>query len=490
MATSPRVVLVREQQAALSHGLEPVFTLNYRFIDDHPQDGFAAWVNAESENSQDIDVAAHCRRFDGGFKQQALNRHMAQAVIRERPRALVIQGLWGCTADLSRIAALLGVPSVICLSPGQRWPEPENESTRLWLASCRTHCAYVLVDDADSDVDSRGRDNGDDNGDGDHNVNGYDDSQPVASELAQLLSTLPDPWLSPQAFSYASYEFALRDPPLLSAMQAGDVRHFEGQDTILDVACGAGIFMEALSAKGHTVTGVERDPEVVAYARGMGLKVIEEDALDYLRTATETYDGIHCSHFIEHVPIEVAQELLALLYQRTRPGGAVVLTFPDPESIRSQLLGFWRDPEHVRFYHPDLVCAMATVAGFRVEWTSHQQQPHRLVPFAEHPPQLPALSVPPLPPAQALDPQVGEQAGQQRQGLRDRMLAAIGLQSRRRSEAESAQWKLWAEAMQASLREQQSALETLAQGTKTLWAVNQTWAWQDNATIRLRRRDN
>jgi hypothetical protein len=51
------------------------------------------------------------------------------------------------------------------------------------------------------------------------------------------------------------------------------------------------------------------------------------------------------------------------LVRAVEPGGTVVLVFPDPESIRSQLLGFWRDPEHVRFYHPDLIELMARAHG-------------------------------------------------------------------------------------------------------------------------------
>jgi hypothetical protein len=52
------------------------------------------------------------------------------------------------------------------------------------------------------------------------------------------------------AFDYALYEFALRDHPLLWRMQEGYVRFFESCREVLDVGCGAGIFLGLLEDAG------------------------------------------------------------------------------------------------------------------------------------------------------------------------------------------------------------------------------------------------
>jgi O-antigen chain-terminating methyltransferase len=452
------VLVVREA------GVDPVIPspgpeLVYAFTDQHPADSFVAWLVEEHDGQQRVDVSATCRGFEGGFRLHALNRWVAQAIIRERPDVLVVQGLWGCTADLSRVAGMLGTPSVLYIPQGTALSEP---LTGEWLSACLAQFSHVL---ADADTLASMRELG---------IAAW----PLDS-LEQVVTGGLVAAAAQTSFTYGTYEFVLRDHPLLSAMQASEVRHFNGLEHVLDVACGAGIFMDALRAEGHRVTGVEREPRVAAYARGMGLDVVEQDALAYLRGTSGPFDGIYCSHFIEHVPVDLLRELLDLLYRSVRPGGAVVLVFPDPESIRSQLLGFWRDPEHVRFYHPELVGAMATVAGFAVEWTSYQEQSHDVVPFPSTPPALPDVAVPDAPVAAASDETFG-----------GRLLGLLGLQSRRRSATEVERWQAWAQAVEGSLRQQRAALTALEARTDTLWTVNQTWAWNDNATIRLRRREH
>jgi len=237
-------------------------------------------------------------------------------------------------------------------------------------------------------------------------------------------------------------------------MRAGEVRHFAGCRRVLDLGCGAGIFLQLLAEAGIAASGVERDPVIAAYGRGMGCDITTADALDYLQRAGEhaaslAFDGVYCSHFVEHLPVDVVQTLLARLARLLPPDGTLVLAFPDPESIRSQLLGFWRDPEHVRFYHPELVATLASAHGFDLEWSSYHEQPHEVVPFA-----LATLGLVP--------------AREHRQLARriDRLQAALDV----------------------TLDQQRRAIAALTDRTDQLWAVNRTWAWNDNAVLKLRKR--
>jgi O-antigen chain-terminating methyltransferase len=198
---------------------------------------------------------------------------------------------------------------------------------------------------------------------------------------------------------------------------------------------------------------VERNPAAVRYACGLGHEVVESDALAFLQGSRECFDGIYCSHFVEHLPVEALGNLVRYLADALRPGGVLLLVFPDPESIRSQLLGFWRDPEHVRFYHPDLVELMCRAAGLQPEFHSQHRPGRRVISFPE---QRPAPS-----PEEFRETSGG--------GLWGRLLAGLGL------------------ARQARLRALEQRLVALDRDLDTLWTVNQTWAWDDNAVLRLRK---
>lgn len=249
-------------------------------------------------------------------------------------------------------------------------------------------------------------------------------------------------------FGYESYAFAQRNHALLQTMQQGMVQHFAGCSRVLDVGCGTGVFLDLLARAGITASGVERNPQSAAYARALGQTVREADALEYLAQQPSAYDGLYCSHFVEHLPFEIVCLLIERCARALAPGGVAVLTFPDPESIRSQLLGFWRDPEHVRFYHPDIIEVLARTHGLALEFNSQRSLGRKVVGFPLQPPDPPTTPPP---------------------GRWSRWLARMGIVSQ--------------EALQAE-RAQRQHMETWV---RQLWDVNQTWAWDDNVVLRFRK---
>ena len=179
-------------------------------------------------------------------------------------------------------------------------------------------------------------------------------------------------------FDYADYEFKLRDRQLIRGGLAGYVPHFQGCHKVLDLACGSGIFLELLAEHGIPALGVERNPAVVAWVKQHGWDIVEQDVFAFLEQTSETYDGVFCSHFLEHLPFERVLRFFELLAPRVSAMGTVVIVVPNPESIRMQLFGFWRDPEHVRFYHPELLEAVCQHAGFQVASSNREDSPFAL----------------------------------------------------------------------------------------------------------------
>ena len=293
--------------------------------------------------------------------------------------------------------------------------------------------------------------------------------------LATVVSAMPC-----AAGDYAAYEFGLRDEGLLERMQVPHVPHFTECERVLDVACGPGIFLRLLEDQGVRAEGVERNHAAVRYATGLGLRVHEADALDFLESTGERYDGIYCSHFIEHLPVAAAERLMAALARTLQPGGVLVMVFPNPESIRSQLLGFWRDPEHIRFYHPELVALMGRGVGLKPV-SGHEG---RAIPvFPLDPPWGPGFPAVPL---REDSPEGGSGSGLMGRGWRA-LLRWAGVMPGREvvrhlQRAEARQARL--ESSLASLREENLALR---EGLEQLWTVNRTWAWDDNACLIMRR---
>lgn len=272
-------------------------------------------------------------------------------------------------------------------------------------------------------------------------------------------------------FDYATYEFELRDRRVNRDMQAGYVSHFQGCRKVLDLACGSGIFLELLAEQGIPALGVERNPAVAAWVKRHGWDVVEQDVLTFLEQTTETYDGVYCSHLLEHLPFAEVARCIELLASRLVPSGTVVIVVPNPESIRMQLFGFWRDPEHVRFYHPELLEAVCRHAGLQVFSTNRRD-----IPFATAPLSLPATADTPA-----------NRSGPRRGWLKERA-RAVYLHCLRLLRLSPAADLV---AVESRLRQHLDARwEAVAAWADTTHAaLDHIWAWPDNAVIVCRKMD-
>ena len=272
-------------------------------------------------------------------------------------------------------------------------------------------------------------------------------------------------------FDYADYEFALRDRQWNRELLADRVSHFRGCHKVLDLACGSGIFLELLAEEGIPALGVDRNPAVVAWVRQRGWDIVEQDVFTFLEQTTETYDGVFCSHFLEHLPFDQVLRCIELLAPRVTPAGTVVIVVPNPESIRMQLFGFWRDPEHVRFYHPELLEAVCQHAGFQVTHTNRTDTPFAFAPLAFAP---------------AAETGVNQTASQ-RGWLKDKARTAYFRFLRLLRITPSADLVAVEDRLCRHMQAQKDAVAAWAD--KTHAAFNHMWAWPDNAVIVCRKTD-
>jgi SAM-dependent methyltransferase len=87
--------------------------------------------------------------------------------------------------------------------------------------------------------------------------------------------------------------------------------------TVLDVACGAGRHMRYLAARGHRVTGVDRNPEAVAMAQASGLVICAD-----IENGPWPFDGQTFGCVV--VTNYLWRPLLPLLVGSVAPGGVLI----------------------------------------------------------------------------------------------------------------------------------------------------------------------
>lgn len=86
---------------------------------------------------------------------------------------------------------------------------------------------------------------------------------------------------------------------------------------VLDVACGAGRHMRWLAAHGHTVQGVDRNPEALALAQALGEVTCADIENGPWPFEGQTFDAVVVTHYLW-------RPLLPTLVRSVAPGGVLI----------------------------------------------------------------------------------------------------------------------------------------------------------------------
>ena len=162
------------------------------------------------------------------------------------------------------------------------------------------------------------------------------------------------------------YEFRGFDRKRVQAARAAFLGHFPSGGRILDVGAGRGEFLAAASAAGFRAEGLDSDRKAVAAATESGLRVVLADAHDFLLTHPGEFDGIFCSHLIEHLSPRDAKRLIAAAASALTPEGVLCVVTPNPGSLATITHEFWRDPSHVRPYDLEAIAFLCLSAGLDI----------------------------------------------------------------------------------------------------------------------------
>jgi SAM-dependent methyltransferase len=124
------------------------------------------------------------------------------------------------------------------------------------------------------------------------------------------------------------------------------VRHIQAQPPlrILDLGCGPGRDLKALTARGHVAVGLDGTEAFVQMARTeSGCEVWHQDLL-HLQLPAESFDGIFANAVLFHVPSVGLPRVLAQLHGTLKSGGVLFCSNPrgqDEEGWSGDRYGVW-----------------------------------------------------------------------------------------------------------------------------------------------------
>jgi O-antigen chain-terminating methyltransferase len=189
------------------------------------------------------------------------------------------------------------------------------------------------------------------------------------------------------AFDYGKFAEKFRGPEeYVKSGQRIYLPDFSGRQSVLDIGCGRGEFLETLRDAGVPARGIDLSEESVAMCRAKGLNAEVADLFVYLNDLPEaSLDGIFCSQVVEHLAPERLPEMVKLCAARLSRGGVIAIETPNPECLAIFATHFYLDPTHTR------PVPAALLAFYMEEFGLGRIETRKLAPAVESMPSLAEL---------------------------------------------------------------------------------------------------
>lgn len=145
--------------------------------------------------------------------------------------------------------------------------------------------------------------------------------------------------------------------------------------SLVEIGSGPGFFLAHGQRRGWSVLGVEPSRQAAQHSRDMGLDVVEEFLDDSTVEGLGTFDAIHASEVLEHIPDP--REMVHLFGRLLAPGGVVCVCVPNDynpfQTVLRDARGFspwWvAPPHHINYFDPGSLRGLLEDAGFDVVLT-------------------------------------------------------------------------------------------------------------------------
>lgn len=145
------------------------------------------------------------------------------------------------------------------------------------------------------------------------------------------------------------------------------IKHFKNCNSVLDIGCGKGYFLELLRENNINGIGIDTDPDLINACRIKGLNAFTDDAINYLENSKDSsIDGIFMGHVIEHLPLNLKIKFLRLCFAKLVDNGVLVIETPNTTSPFVMHNLYYLDPTHEKPLFPEAIKHLGEMAGFSV----------------------------------------------------------------------------------------------------------------------------
>lgn len=179
---------------------------------------------------------------------------------------------------------------------------------------------------------------------------------------------------------YADYRGA---EPILRrefAKSVAFIRRFHPCGRLLDIGCAYGFFLKE-ARRYFDVSGIELAEDAAESCRRAALPVLSGVADEANMARVGEVDVITLFDVIEHLP--QPRDTLMLCCRHLKPGGLLVITTGDFNSLAARLMGArWRlmtPPQHLWFFTRESLCRMADSLRLSI---AHFDHPSKIVPLS------------------------------------------------------------------------------------------------------------
>ena len=148
-----------------------------------------------------------------------------------------------------------------------------------------------------------------------------------------------------------------------------------GPGSVFDIGTAGGSFLAAARARGWKVDGCEPNKWLAAWGKKHYGIDIRPGSLTEQDLEGAKYDVVTLWDVVEHLP--QPSEIIARAKQMVKPGGYLILTFPDFGSPSARMLGrFWPflSSVHLFYFSKATIARMLKKAGFEVVRTAAHTQ--------------------------------------------------------------------------------------------------------------------
>ncbi|KHL92661.1 hypothetical protein QW71_27945 [Paenibacillus sp. IHB B 3415] len=145
------------------------------------------------------------------------------------------------------------------------------------------------------------------------------------------------------------------------------LRFFKPTDTIIDIGCGKGFFLELLTENNLKGIGIDTDPQLIEECKSKNLEAYVCEGSQYLSKQNDmSIDAVFFAHVIEHLTVPQKISFFRLCHQKLKKGGVLVIETPNTTSgyVLNNL--YYLDPTHERPLLPEALKHLAKMTGFNV----------------------------------------------------------------------------------------------------------------------------